>query len=126
MGFHELVEKYQNNGYKKLTMGKKPAGTPKKGGTMKKVNRRFKGFRLMTSRKLKWRSFWMAMMPIRRTLSICCDMLNRLKVDGSYPAIVFTSQWGLPVLAHPAPNRSNSNVSFYRKPGNISHNVVFA
>ncbi|PWA54572.1 hypothetical protein CTI12_AA316220 [Artemisia annua] len=124
MGFQELMERCHNTGYKKLSMGKKPVGTSRRCGMMRRMNRRLKGFRFMITRKLKWRSFWIAMMPLRKTFSICCEMLNQMKVDGSYPAI---SQWGLPVLAHPSSRcRRNypSNVSFYRKPAdNISHIV---
>ncbi|KAI3715499.1 hypothetical protein L6452_22483 [Arctium lappa] len=120
MGFQEFIQRYHKTGYKKLTLGSR----------LKKTNRRFKGFRLITSRrKLKWRSFWMALtVPKRRMLQICCDMMNRLKVDDAYPAIVFSCQWGLPVLSHPASSSSsrcrNPNVSFYRKPANINHVVV--
>ncbi|KAK1419265.1 hypothetical protein QVD17_28429 [Tagetes erecta] len=107
MGFQDLIERCNNKRYKKLSAGKKPL--------LKKVNRRFKGFRLMVTRKLKWRSFWIAVMPSKRTLKMYSDMLNQMKVDGSYPAIVFTSHWGLPVLVHPSSYKS-SNVSFYIKP----------
>ncbi|KAJ0521739.1 hypothetical protein HanRHA438_Chr10g0452381 [Helianthus annuus] len=110
MGFQELIERGHNTGYKKLTVGKnlrKPL--------LKKVNRRFKGFRLIVTRKLKWRRFWMAVMPSKRTMKIYSDMVNQMKVDGSYPAIVFSCQWGLPVLSHPTSSCRNSNVSLYTK-----------
>ncbi|KAI3788761.1 hypothetical protein L2E82_01536 [Cichorium intybus] len=124
MGVQELIQRCHNTGYKKLTGGKKSMGMPRRCRTLKKINGRLKGFKLISTRKLKWRSFWIALMP-KRTLRICCDILNRLKVDGAYPAIVFSSQWGLPVLSHPTSKCRNPIVSCYKKPGNINH-VVFA
>ncbi|KAL4588359.1 hypothetical protein LXL04_001243 [Taraxacum kok-saghyz] len=126
MGVQEMMERCHNTGYKKLIIvGKKPImGMPRRCRMLKKVNKRLKGFKLSSTRKLKWRSFWIALMP-KRTLQICCDLLNRLKVDGEYPAIVFSNQWGLPVLSHPTSKCRNSNVLSYKKPGNINH-VVFA
>lgn len=125
MGVQELIERCHTPGYKKLNVGEKPMGMPRRWIILKKMNRRLKGFKLTNTRKLKWRSFWIALMP-KRTLRICCAILNRLKVDGAYPAIVYSSQWGLPVLSHPTSKcRNPNNVSFYKKPGNINH-VVFA
>ncbi|KAL8234453.1 hypothetical protein R6Q59_020553 [Mikania micrantha] len=104
----DLIQRCHNTGYKRLTAGKKPL--------LKKVSRRLKGFRLLMTRKLRWRSFWIAVMPSRRMMKMYNDMLNRMKVDGAYPSIVFSCQWGLPVLSHPTSSCRNPNVLFYTKP----------
>ncbi|KAI3803977.1 hypothetical protein L1987_32144 [Smallanthus sonchifolius] len=108
MGFQEMMERCHNTGYRKLTAGKRPM--------LRKVNRRVKGFRLLMTRKLKWRSFWIAVMPSRKTMKMYSDMLNQMKIDGAYPSFIFSCQWGLPVLSHPTYSCSNPNVSFYAKP----------
>ncbi|KAL3538408.1 hypothetical protein ACH5RR_001774 [Cinchona calisaya] len=65
----------------------------------KKLNRRFKGLRLSRSRKLNWKPFTLVVLP-RRIAAIYAAIVKRMKMDDLCPAIVFSCQWGLPVLSH--------------------------
>ncbi|KAM1576779.1 hypothetical protein PS2_032945 [Malus domestica] len=108
MGFQEIVggrlgcnyEKLTKN-YEKLTKSNEKVARPGRQQWVKKMNGRLKGFRLSRSRKLTLKIFSVVVWT-SRLARICSDTVNRMKVDGAYPTIIFSTQWGLPVLSHPS------------------------
>ncbi|BFG36687.1 hypothetical protein CerSpe_229610 [Prunus speciosa] len=84
--------------YEKLTKRNEKVGRPGR-HWVKKMNGRLKGLRLSRSRKLTLKIFSAVVWP-SRFARICSDIVNRMKVDGAYPSIIFSTQWGLPVLSH--------------------------
>ncbi|KAL2511765.1 Uncharacterized protein Adt_17365 [Abeliophyllum distichum] len=83
------------------------AAKPKRHWIMKKINGRVKGFRLSKSKKLNWKAFSVILIPRRMYF----DIVKRVKFDEVCPAIIFSCQWGLPVLSHSSlhcPNNSRS------------------
>ncbi|GMN23190.1 hypothetical protein TIFTF001_000041 [Ficus carica] len=66
---------------------------------VKKTNGRLKGIRLSRSRKLTLKVFSLVVFT-SRIARLYNEIVNRMSIDGVYPNIIFTSQWGLPVLSH--------------------------
>ncbi|KAL5767020.1 hypothetical protein ACOSP7_013598 [Xanthoceras sorbifolium] len=68
---------------------------------VKKMNGGLKGLRLSRPRKLTLKSLPVMVLP-SKIVKIYADILESMKMDGLCPNIIFTTQWGLPVLAHPS------------------------
>lgn len=68
---------------------------------VRKMNGGLKGLRLSRSRKLTLKVLPVMVWP-SKIVRMYADMLERLKMDGLCPNIIFSTQWGLPVLAHPS------------------------
>lgn len=70
----------------------------------KKMNRRLKGFRVSRLRKLNWKAYSVVIWS-RKLARIYAEVVNRiLKIQDVCPGIIFSCQWGLPVLSHPNAN----------------------
>ncbi|KAI3445507.1 hypothetical protein Pfo_002172 [Paulownia fortunei] len=67
---------------------------------IKKVHGRVKGLKLSRSSKLNWKPFSMMFILSRKIAKIYAGFVKRMKMDEACPAIIFSSQWGLPVLSH--------------------------
>ncbi|KAG8363977.1 hypothetical protein BUALT_Bualt19G0078500 [Buddleja alternifolia] len=92
--------------YEKLVSGddQKGAARGRSRFLMKKLSRRVKGLKLTRCRKLNWKTFSM-MLTLSRKIG---EAVRKMKMDEACPAIVFSCQWGLPVLSH-----SSSHVRWY-------------
>ena len=112
MGFQDIVggrlrcryERLSGIDHEKVT---KPAGRC----WVKKTNGRLKGLRLSRSRKLTLKVFSVVVFT-SRIARIYNEIVNRMSIDGVYPNVIFTSQWGLPVLSHSSVKCRKSVVSF--------------
>lgn len=89
---------------------------PRRRRIMKKINGRTlirKGIRLTRARKLNWKAIFGAIIWPKRIAKIYGDIFARMKMDDVYPGIVFSCQWGLPVISHHQTLKCrNSDVSF--------------
>ncbi|KAH6837679.1 hypothetical protein C2S53_000963 [Perilla frutescens var. hirtella] len=88
--------------YEKLSSGEEKAAAARTRRLwLKKLSRRGKGLKLSRSRrKLNWKPFSIMLMLSRKIARKYVDFVKRLKMDEACPAIVFSFQWGLPVLSH--------------------------
>lgn len=59
-----------------------------------------KGVRLSRSRKLIMKAFSVVVLA-GRMAKLYADIVERMKMDGFCPNIIFSTQWGFPVLSHP-------------------------
>ncbi|GLT45405.1 hypothetical protein SLA2020_192380 [Shorea laevis] len=85
--------------YEKLKHG---GGTTKVGRPRKRWVKKMKGgIRLSRSRKLIFKAFSMVVLA-GRVARVYADIIDRMKMDGLCPSIIFSTQWGLPVLSHPS------------------------
>ncbi|CAL5399154.1 unnamed protein product [Camellia sinensis] len=100
MGFEDVVGGRWTTRYKRLTSSdrEKVAVRPRR-RWVTRMNGKLKGFRLPQSKRLNWKAFSIVMLP-RRMAQICAEVVNRMKTDEICPAIIFSGQWGLPVLSH--------------------------
>lgn len=77
------------------------------------MNGRLKGLRLLQSRKLIWKPFSVNLILSRRIARIYADIVKGMKkMDEICPAIVFSCQWGLPILSHSSVS-SRKKVRFF-------------
>lgn len=90
--------RWMSTRYERLTSCDETVARPRR-WCFKKLNGRFKGLRISRSRKLNWKPFSLLVLP-RRIAAIYAAIVKRMKMDDLCPAIVFSSQWGLPVLSH--------------------------
>ncbi|KAK3228983.1 hypothetical protein Dsin_000864 [Dipteronia sinensis] len=92
--------------YKKLTCDEAAARPKSRRCWVKKMNGGLRGLRLSRSRKLTLKATLPGVMVLRASKIVRImygDILERImNVDGLCPNIIFTTQWGLPVLAHPS------------------------
>ncbi|KAJ4721794.1 tRNA-specific 2-thiouridylase [Melia azedarach] len=64
--------------------------------------KKMKGFRLSPrSRKLTLKALSVVVMA-SKIIRMYADIIERMKMDGLCPSVVFSNQWGLPVLSHPS------------------------
>ncbi|KAK4771561.1 hypothetical protein SAY87_032093 [Trapa incisa] len=70
-----------------------------RGRWLKRANGRFKGLRISRSRKLTFRASSVYVFASRMA-RIYREITSRMNVDAICPAIVFSTQWGLPALSH--------------------------
>ncbi|KAL8061378.1 hypothetical protein ABFX02_02G082500 [Erythranthe guttata] len=67
----------------------------------KKVHGRVKlGVKLSRSRKVNWKPFSIMFMLPKKIAKIYGCFMKRMKMDEAFPAIIFSCQWGLPILSH--------------------------
>ena len=99
MGFQDIVGGGLGFQYEKLRKRNEKMGRAGRHIWVKKMNGRLKGFKLSRSKKLSLKVFSVVVWPSRIT-RIYGEVVNRLKTDGVYPNIIFSTQWGLPVLSH--------------------------
>ncbi|KAI6695479.1 hypothetical protein NL676_023189 [Syzygium grande] len=88
--------------------------TRPRGRWVRNVNGKLKALRLSRSRKLTLRAFSLIALPSKMA-RIYRDIVNRMNLDGIYPAITFSSQWGLPVLSHSSVKCRRGVVSLDRR-----------
>ncbi|XAR52783.1 hypothetical protein NMG60_11021036 [Bertholletia excelsa] len=98
MGFQYVVEGRQRARYERLTSIDEKVARPRR-RWVAKMNGKLKGLRIPRSRKLNWRAFSLVLLP-RRIVEIYAEVLGRMKMDDMYPTIVFSGQWGLPMLSY--------------------------
>lgn len=99
MGFQDIVGGGLGFQYEKLRKKNEKMGRAGRHIWVKKMNGRLKGFKLSRSKKLSLKVFSVVVWP-SRIARIYGEIVNRLKTDGVYPNIIFSTQWGLPVLSH--------------------------
>ncbi|PON75838.1 hypothetical protein TorRG33x02_244520 [Trema orientale] len=100
MGFQEIVGGRQRCRYEKLSGLDDKVSKPGFGRCwVKKTNGRLKGLRLSRSRKITLKVFSVVVLT-SKIAKIYSEIVNRMSIDGVCPGIVFTSQWGLPILSH--------------------------
>ena len=99
MGFQDTVGEGLGFQYEKLRKRNEKMGRAGRHIWVKKMNGRLKGFKLSRSRKLSLKVFSVVVWQ-SRIARIYGEIVNRLKTDGVYPNIIFSTQWGLPVLSH--------------------------
>ncbi|CAI9781709.1 unnamed protein product [Fraxinus pennsylvanica] len=103
MDFQELFVGRQTARYQRLTSADEKAARPKN-YWMKKINGRVKGFRLSKSKKLNWKAVSVILIPKKIARMYFFEIVKRMKLDEVCPAIIFSCQWGLPVLSHSSVN----------------------
>lgn len=81
----------------------RPRSSSRKCYWVKKMNGRLiKGLRLSPrSRKLTLKALSAAVVP-SKIIRMYADVLDRMKMDGLCPNLIFSAQWGLPVLSYPS------------------------
>ncbi|MQL96133.1 hypothetical protein Taro_028802 [Colocasia esculenta] len=79
----------------------KAAARPRRRWARKSADGKVLGFRVSSSKKrLTWRGFSLLLLP-RRLCHMYAEVLTDIMaLEGVHPTIVFSSQWGLPVLSH--------------------------
>uniref|UniRef100_A0A7N0U821 Uncharacterized protein n=1 Tax=Kalanchoe fedtschenkoi TaxID=63787 RepID=A0A7N0U821_KALFE len=89
------------NRYKKLTDDDddEKAARPRKRWVVRKMSGGVRGVRLARTRRFTFRALSVMLMP-KSIAALCSEILARLRTEGVCPSIVFSSQWGLPVLSH--------------------------
>ncbi|KAL6951973.1 hypothetical protein U1Q18_035595, partial [Sarracenia purpurea var. burkii] len=97
--------------YEKLSSIDEKGARPRR-GWVTKMNGKLKGLRLSRSRKLNWKAFSIVLSP-RRIAEMYNDIVNRLMMDDTGPSIIFSGQWGLPVLS-PSKLNCRSAMSVHR------------
>ncbi|KAJ8619282.1 hypothetical protein MRB53_027811 [Persea americana] len=112
-----MIEGCSRQHYKKLINEDEDAVRSKR-RRVKQMNGRVVGFFVSPRRRLNWRRISMVMKP-GRMAGIYADFVSRMRIDVSYPTIVLSSQWGLPVLSYPSlivtPKQEYGLVSLNRK-----------
>ncbi|PRQ42565.1 hypothetical protein RchiOBHm_Chr3g0459041 [Rosa chinensis] len=99
MSFQDMVGRGLGFQYEKLSKRNEKMSRCGRHIWVKKMNGKLKGFRLSRSRKFTLKVFSVVVWP-RRIARIYSEVVKRLKTDGVYPNIIFSTQWGLPVLSH--------------------------
>lgn len=75
-------------------------------------NIKLKRVRVSGHKKFRWKTFSIFIWP-RRIARICSDIVDKImKMDGTYPKIIFTSQLGFPVLSHPTDECRRNGLRF--------------
>ncbi|KAF4359069.1 hypothetical protein G4B88_020613 [Cannabis sativa] len=125
MGFQEIIGgRHRCDRYEKLSSNSSRISLDEKVGnnTKSKFGRRkrVKGIRLSRSRKITLKVFSMVVFT-SKIVRIFNEIVSRMSLDGVYPNIIFTSQWGLPVLSHhSSPNNcTKTAISFHRNLCNL-------
>ncbi|KAK1360415.1 hypothetical protein POM88_044889 [Heracleum sosnowskyi] len=76
----------------------------------RKMNIKLKGLRRTGHKKFKWKTFCVVIWP-RKIAQIYSDIVDKiLKMDGTFPGIIFSSQFGFPVLSHPTADRRRNSL----------------
>lgn len=110
MGFGAIIPGRSRCQYKRLISAADIEVARPKRRWLKKL----KGLRLPKSRKMTVKVFSLFVLQ-RRIAKISAHIVSRIKMDEICPAIVFSTQWGLPVLSHSSV-RCRMNVISNRKP----------
>lgn len=58
--------------------------------------------RLGSGRRVRLMRLVLALLPARRAVALLAELVRRIACAAECPAIVFSSQWGLPALSHSA------------------------
>lgn len=81
----------------------------------KRMNIKLKGLRISGHRKLKLKAFSVVFWP-RKIAKIYADVLDKImKINGTCPGIIFSSQLGFPVLSHPTSECRRNALCFEKK-----------
>lgn len=75
-----------------------------------KVKGKVRSFRVSPSKRLKWMRF--IVVP-RRIAELYAGIVKTMRKDEVYPTIIFSCQWGLPVLSHPTVDCRKRAVSLH-------------
>ncbi|KAL2491049.1 Uncharacterized protein Adt_26677 [Abeliophyllum distichum] len=111
MDFQHGFKGHRGRRYERLRSDDDKVGKPK-WCWMKKMNGKLKGLRLLQSRKLIWKPFSINLILSRRIARIYADIVEGMKMDEICPAIVFSCQWGLPILSHSSVRSRKRFVSY--------------
>ncbi|KAI4301632.1 hypothetical protein L6164_034892 [Bauhinia variegata] len=98
MGFQYFGSRRWRCGYDKLTSSDQKLARPRR-RWVKYMNGSLRGLRLSKSKKLSLRAF-SAIVLAGRIAKLYTDIVDRMSMESIYPAIVFPTQWGFPVLSH--------------------------
>ncbi|KAH1259174.1 hypothetical protein GmHk_03G008710 [Glycine max] len=97
MGWQYLATKRIRCGYEKLTSSSQKMMRDGRSCWVKSLNGRLRGLRLSRSRKLSLGVVVLSSRIVRLYNEVVNQMMN---MENIYPAIVLSTQWGLPVLSH--------------------------
>ncbi|KAK7379133.1 hypothetical protein VNO80_04586 [Phaseolus coccineus] len=96
-GWQYLASKRRRCGYEKLSSsGEKMMMRGGRRCWVKSVNGRLRGLRLSRCRKLSLA----VVLFSSRIVRLYTEVVKRMNMENIYPAIVLSTQWGLPVLSH--------------------------
>ncbi|TKY61620.1 AT-hook motif nuclear-localized protein 20 [Spatholobus suberectus] len=95
LGWQYLATKRMRCGYEKLTSSSQKMMRDGRSCWVKSLNGRLRGLRLSRSRKVS-----LGVVLSSRIVRIYTEVVNRMNMENIYPAIVLSTQWGLPVLSH--------------------------
>ncbi|KAL9332404.1 hypothetical protein ACSQ67_002014 [Phaseolus vulgaris] len=92
LGWQYLGGKRRRCGYEKMSSSGEKMMRGGRRCWVKFVNGRLRGLRLSRCRKLS--------LAVVRIVRLYSEVVERMKMENMYPAIVLSTQWGLPVLSH--------------------------
>jgi len=109
LGWQYLGTKRRRCGYEKLTSSSEKMMRDGRRCWVKSVNGRLRGLRLSRCRKL-------SLLFSSRIVRLYTEVVNTMNMENIYPAIVLSTQWGLPVLSHSSHVcRSKRTIPLHRK-----------
>ncbi|BAT86165.1 hypothetical protein VIGAN_04379000 [Vigna angularis var. angularis] len=112
LGWQYLASKRTRCGYEKLTSSSEKMMRDGRRCWVKSVNGRLRGLRLSRCRKLSLA----VVLFSSRIVRLYTEVVNSMNMENIYPAIVLSTQWGLPVLSHPSHVcRSRRTIPLHRK-----------
>ncbi|KAI4349845.1 hypothetical protein L6164_010394 [Bauhinia variegata] len=113
MGFQYFGSRRVRCGYYKLMSSDQKLVRPRR-RWVKFMNGSLRGLRLSKSKKLSLGAF-SAVVLQSRIARLYADIVNRMNMESKYPAIVFPTQWGFPVLSHHSVTCRKSDITLDRK-----------
>ncbi|KAJ9180410.1 hypothetical protein P3X46_008657 [Hevea brasiliensis] len=114
MGIQDIVGLHLRYRYEKLISSDEKLAKPRRRSWLKKMNGGLKGLRLSRSRKLTFKALSVMVLP-SRIATVYADIISRIKMEDFYPNIIFSTQWGLPVLSHPSVKCRRNAIYLRRK-----------
>lgn len=113
MLLQKMFEGHLSTRYEVLMSVDPKLGRPRRRWSQK-LNSRLKGFRVSRLRKLNWKAYSVVIWS-KKIARIYAELVNRiLNIQGVCPGIIFSCQWGLPVLSHPNAKCRRSALRFER------------
>lgn len=96
LGWQYLATKRTRCGYEKLSSSGEKMMRDGRRCWVKSVNGRLRGLRLSRCRKLSLA----VVLFSSRIVRLYTEVVKRMNTENIYPAMVLSTQWGLPVLSH--------------------------
>ncbi|KAK1279110.1 hypothetical protein QJS04_geneDACA015732 [Acorus gramineus] len=100
MGIREMLGWSGRGRYQRL-QHEKPTTRPRRRWVKRIMNGKVAGFRMPSTKRLNWRRVSMILVMPRRIAGMYTELERMImKLEGVYPTVTFSSQWGLPVISY--------------------------